>query len=199
MGHELLFASITVNFEISNLSLCRNYFLCGRSHKDDAQGEAAGRGDGCVCQRILMCAFENESWSTSLLLEHWCELQGCGVVGRMQVWRPGILEYISVWFNFNMLYNAPRKDNYCCSSSLTTRTKKQFLLYMNVTKGRGLNMKKAVAGPFRHCLLMPSVVLCQNQIYAWLLWQNSLVWLFFLSLLQSSSMWCSSAAFCHIK
>lgn len=26
-------------------------------------------GDECVCQRILMCAFENESWSTSLLLE----------------------------------------------------------------------------------------------------------------------------------
>lgn len=35
----------------------------------DAQDEDAGRGDGCVCQRILMSAFENESLNTSLLLE----------------------------------------------------------------------------------------------------------------------------------
>lgn len=53
---------------------------------------------------------ENESRSTSLLLED-CELHGCGVVGHMQVWRPGIPEFVSVWFNFNMVYNAPRKDN----------------------------------------------------------------------------------------
>lgn len=110
MGHKLLFASIAVSVEISNLSLCRNYFLCERSHKDDGQA-GAGRVDGCVCQRILMCAFENESWSTSLLLEDWCELQGCGVEGHMRLWRPGIPEYVSVWFNFNIVYNAPRKDN----------------------------------------------------------------------------------------
>lgn len=77
----------------------------------DAQDEDAGRGGGCVCQRILMSAFENESLNTSLLLEDWCELQGCGEVGPMQVWRPGIPEFVSIWFNFNMVYNAPRKDN----------------------------------------------------------------------------------------
>lgn len=55
IGHELMFASITVRFD---RSLCRNYFLCERSHKDDTQDEDAGRGDGCVCQRILMCALK---------------------------------------------------------------------------------------------------------------------------------------------
>lgn len=35
----------------------------------DAQDEDAGRGGGCVCQRVLMSAFENESLNTSLLLE----------------------------------------------------------------------------------------------------------------------------------
>lgn len=59
MEHELMFASVTATFEISNLPLYKNYFICERSHKDDAQDEDAGRDDGCACQRILMCVKMN--------------------------------------------------------------------------------------------------------------------------------------------
>lgn len=48
--HELMLSSIIFSFERSSLSLCRNYFLCERSHKDDVQNEDAGRGDGCVSE-----------------------------------------------------------------------------------------------------------------------------------------------------
>lgn len=103
MRHELLFASIAVSFEISSLSLCRNYFLCERSHKDDAQDEGTGKG-WWVCVRgswyVLLKMYLGAlpcCWKTDVnyRVVVWWATCSCGDQGFLNMFQFG---FIIIWF-----------------------------------------------------------------------------------------------------